>query len=154
MRSNCTVYFVAVEGQHQSGVRGRSGESGAINLQIAFVYGLAKRNPGEGDNLRKDRCIHQNHGVRLPSQQRTQSSRNREVVRPARLDVLCAFDINHRTLAQHLSRIERYKSKQRGRRTAHPPRVDFAGLDFVYEMEHKLRQKTQPQSECRNISIP
>jgi hypothetical protein len=155
MRLHRAVDLVAVEGQHNCGVRSRRGERVAINFQIALVDRLAERNPGEGNEI-QERPMYPS----APRSGRSASSArsaggNLNLVGPRACNVLGALDINQRMLAHHLNRVQAHTAKERTRRIARPTRrLISRGLNSFTTASANCAAKPSPSAKAGSISIP
>ncbi len=57
------IDVVTIEGKDDRSVSCGGGERVEVVLPVAFVNGLTQRNPGDRDDLRIDRCFHEDRSA-------------------------------------------------------------------------------------------
>ena len=101
-----SVDGVSVEGQDEVCACGGGGQGAGIYCEVALVDGLAEGDASEGDDLWIRGCVHEDDGVGVGGEPRAEDGRNLAVDGAASMNVLCAFDVDQGTLAEHSTSVE------------------------------------------------
>ncbi len=108
----CVVDVVALEADDDGSVAGWVGKSGAEDFKIAFVDGLAERDTGVSNDLRVSGRVHEHGCVGEKRKQILNDGRDGFVVGKTRFEILGAFFVDERAVAEELDAIEPGERKE------------------------------------------